>query len=93
MEFQVGDRVMVSNSACYPELNSCCGTVACRIRGHFGTAVYGIEFDRPLSELTHDAFSGHDCGGRTKRFYGWNLPAKDLIEAPIDLEVDLNSLI
>lgn len=93
MEFQVGDRVMVSSSKCYPVLNGCHGIV----RGSFlvdGTkTVYHIEFDHRVDEISDGIYSGHDCDGHARLFYGWNLPAADLVEESIDLAVDINSLI
>ena len=93
MEFQIGDRVMVSSSKSYPELNGCQGIV----RGSFlvdeTKTVYHIEFDHRVDEISDGIYSGHDCDGHARLFYGWNLPAADLVEESIDLAVDINSLI
>lgn len=94
MQFSVGDRVVVSNSRMYPCLNGAHGTIAL-VRPWSCLHRYGIQFDSPLSDISKGLYVGHDCRAKQVPFgYGWNLDDCDLIpELPLDLSVDINSLI
>ena len=94
MQFSVGDRVVVSNSLLYPCLNGAHGTIAV-VRPQNGLWEYGIQFDSPISDISGGLHVGHDCSAKQVPFgYGWNLDDCDLApELPLDLSVDINSLI
>lgn len=94
MLFSVGDRVVVSNSLLYPSLNGAHGAIAV-VRPTGSRHNYGIRFDSPLLSIPGVPYYGHDCGiAEVPWGYGWNLDECDLIsELPLDLSVNINSLI
>lgn len=95
--YQVGDRVIYGGAdGCASRYEGYCATIV-SVRGSFlvdeTKTVYHIEFDHRVDEISDGIYSGHDCDGHARLFYGWNLPAADLVEESIDLAVDINSLI